>query len=348
MRAAVFCGPGDLRVETIADPEPAPGEVLLDVRAAGICGTDRHIVAGELGVPSGTVPGHEIAGVVASVTDDVEGVTTGDRVLSYGQVTCGSCGPCLDGHEHRCRRPQVLGMTRQGGFAEKVAVPHQILVPIPDTVPDEIAAIVPDAIATPYHALTTVGSLEAGESVVVIGAGGLGMQAIVVARMLGAGRIVAVDPSAEARTVALDVGADAVFDPTSDDRPAKALYEMTGGVTLTLECVGRAESVELGMDSLAPGGRLVVVGVGHDRPRLPPLIRFVAGENQVRGSFGSTIPEIETVLRLIADGTLDVSKAIAQRVDIEAVPAVFTHPARPGRTVIVPRTLGRTWNPTYS
>lgn len=338
MRAAVFHGAGDLRVETVPDPEPAPGEVLVEVRAAGICGTDRHIVAGELGVPVGMVPGHEIAGVVAATTEGIGDVAVGDRVLSYGQVTCGSCGPCVNGNEHRCRRPQVLGMTRQGGFAELVAVPRQILVRVPDTVPDEIAAIVPDAIATPYHALVTVGGIEAGETVVVIGAGGLGLQAIVLARMLGAGRIVAVDPSAEARAAAVKVGAAAVFDPTSDDRPAKALYGLTGGATLTLECVGRAESVELGMDSLSPGGRLVVVGVGYDRPRLPPLIRFVAGEIQVRGSFGSTIPEIETVLRLIADGTLDVSRAIAQRIDIETVPDVFTQPSTPGRTVIIPRT----------
>jgi len=338
MRAVVFHGPGDLRVETVSDPEPAPGEVLLDMRAAGICGTDRHIVAGELGVPDGTVPGHEIAGVVAATTEGVEGVSVGDRVLSYGQVTCGSCGPCRDGNPHRCRRPQVLGMTRQGGFAELVALPHEILVPVPDTVPDEIAAIVPDAIATPYHALVTVGGIQAGETVVVVGAGGLGLQAVVLARMLGAGRVVAVDPSAEARAVAREVGADAVLDPSASERPAKALHELAGGATLTLECVGRAESVELGLDSLSPGGRLVVVGVGYDRPRLPPLVRFVTGEIQVRGSFGSAIPEIETVVRLIADGTLDVSRAIARRVVLDEVPDVFTQPSTPGRTVIVPRT----------
>ncbi|GMR02149.1 MAG: zinc-dependent alcohol dehydrogenase family protein [Acidimicrobiia bacterium] len=337
MRAAVYHGAGDVRIETLADPEPVPGEVLLEVRAAGICGTDRHIVAGELGVPDGTVPGHEIAGVVAAVTDGVEGVQVGDRVLSYGQVTCGSCGPCTDGNEHRCRRPQVLGMTRRGGFAERVAVPHQILIHVPDAVPDEIAAIVPDAIATPYHALVAVGGIEADETVVIIGAGGLGMQAIVLARMLGAERVVAVDPSEEARAAAREVGADAVFDPTSDDKPAKALYGLTGGATLTLECVGRSESVELGMDSLKPGGRLVIVGVGFDRPRLPPLIRFVAGETQIRGSFGSTMPEIKTVLELITDGTLDVSRAIAQRIDIESIPDVFRQPPAPGRTVIVPR-----------
>ncbi|MCZ7533550.1 MAG: zinc-binding dehydrogenase [Acidimicrobiia bacterium] len=336
MRAVTYRGPGELRVESIPDPIPAPGEVLLTVAAAGICGTDRHIVAGELDVAPGTVPGHEIAGRVAQLGEDVDGWSIGARVVSYGQVTCGRCGPCLDGNEHRCRRPEVLGMTRQGGFAEMVAVPQQCLIAVPDLVPDEIGAIVPDAIATPYHALITVGRIGAGETVVIIGAGGLGLQAIAVARMADAKRIVAVDPSADAREAALIVGADAVLDPTAGENPAKALYDLTGGATLGLEAVGRADSVELGMQSLAPGGRLVIVGVGQDRPRLPPLIRFVAGETSIHGSFGSTMAEIRTVLDLIAADKLDVSHAISRRVPLDDVPAVFKRPATPGRTVTLP------------
>ncbi len=337
MRGLVYHGPGDVRVEQIPVPEPAPGEVLLDVSAAGICGTDRHIVAGELGVAPGTVPGHEISGVVVGLGGGVEGWEIGSRVLSYGQVTCGECRPCREGHEHRCRRPQVMGMSRQGGFAEKIAVPQQCLVRVPDAVSDGVAAIVPDAIATPYHALVTVGRIGMGESVVVIGAGGLGLQAIALARMEGAARVVAVDPSPVAREAALGAGADAVLDPAADEDAAKALYQLTSGATLALECVGRADSVELGMQSLVPGGSLIVVGVGHERPRLPPLIRFVAAEISVSGSFGSTIAEIETVLELIAGGRLDVSRSISRSVTLDQVPGVFAEPATPGRTVIVPQ-----------
>lgn len=335
MRALVFKGPNEVRVEEMPAPEPATGEVLLEVSAAGICGTDRHIVAGELGVQAGTVPGHEIAGTIVGLGEGVTGWEPGRRVLSYGQVTCGECRPCRDGSEHRCRRPQVMGMSRQGGFAEKIAVPEQCLVPVPDAVSDEIAAIVPDAVATPYHALAAVGRLSPGESVVVIGAGGLGLQAVLLARMLGAGRIVVVDPSPEARRAAVAAGADDALDPGTEDDPVKALYELTGGATLALECVGRAESVELGMKSLVSGGRLVVVGVGHDRPRLPPLIRFVAGETSIHGSFGSTIDEIETVLAFTAQGTLDLSRSVTQRVSLEEAPSVFAEPAVPGRTVII-------------
>lgn len=337
MRAVVYHGPGDLRPEEIPDPDPAPGEVLLEVTAAGICGTDRHIAAGDLGVEPGTVLGHEIAGRVISPGEGVGGWKPGQRVLSYGQVTCGQCRPCRDGFEYRCRRPQVMGMNRQGGFAELVAVPASCLIPVPDAVGDDVAAIVPDAIATPYHALITIGHLAAGEVVVVVGAGGLGLQAIVLARWAGAGRIIVVDPSPAAREAAMAAGADEVMDPAAHDDPSQVLYSLSGGATLALECVGRGGTVELALQSLAPGGRLVIVGVGHDRPRLPPLLRFVAGEISVQGSFGSSIAEIEIVLRLIAEGHLDVSHAISRRVTLSGVPDVFAQPSTPGRTVIHPR-----------
>lgn len=330
MRALVLHGPGNLEVTRVPEPVPEPGEVLISVRAAGICGTDRHIVAGDLPVPPGTIPGHEVAGVIVKGVGEWE---PGRRVLSYGQVVCGECRSCRDGASHRCRRPQVLGMSRPGGFAEAIAVPASLLVAVPDKVPDEIAAVTPDALATPYHALVAVGRITAGEAVVIVGTGGVGLQAVALAKHLGAGTIVAVDPSAPARQAALAAGADHAVDPADGDAP-KAIHAATGGADLALECVGRAESVELAMGTLAPGGRLVVVGVGHDRPRLPPLLRFVAGEYAVLGSFGSTITEIEHLLATMASGGLDVPHAVSRTVDLDDAPAVFREPPTPGRTVI--------------
>jgi D-arabinose 1-dehydrogenase-like Zn-dependent alcohol dehydrogenase len=333
VRALVYRGPGVVEVDELPDPAPAPGEVILDVLAAGICGTDRHIVSGELAVPPDTVPGHEVAGRVAGAGPGVTEWEVGRRVVCYGQVVCGTCRPCREGAPHRCRRPQVLGMNRQGGFAERLAVPAGILIPVPDRVPDTVAAIVPDALATPYHALVAVGEIRPDDTVVVIGTGGVGLQAVALARRRGSALVVGVDLSEEARRAARAAGAHRVVDSGAAD-PAGALYEITGGATLALECVGRSETVELGMRCLAPGGRLVVVGVGHDRPRLPPLLRFVAGEYAIRGSFGATVAEIETVLDRVADGSLDVSHAVFRRVTLDEAPAVFATPPSPGRTVI--------------
>jgi len=341
MKALVFRGPQRIALEELADPVPGTGEVLLAVDAAGVCGTDRHIVAGELGVPPGTVPGHEIAGSVEALGPEALGWKPGDRVACFGQVSCGSCAACQAGMPNRCRRPAVLGMARQGGFAERIALPARCLIALPEAVSSPIGAIACDAIATPLHALVAVGCLRVGETVAVIGAGGVGLHAVALARLAGAGRVVAVDPSDAARRAALAAGADAVLDPGAEEDPARALRRLAPGATLILECVGRAESVELGLAALATGGRLVLVGVGGARPSLPPLTRFVGAELCVRGSFGSTPAEIETVLELIGSGRLDVSGSIQRSVSLEDAASIFAAPGGPGRTVILPRAQER-------
>lgn len=336
MKALVYQAPGKISLEQIEDPTPTADEILLRVDAAGVCGTDRHIVEGELGVRPGTVPGHEIAGTIVAIGRRVEGWRTGERVACFGQVTCGACPACRAGTFNRCRRPAVLGMARQGGFAEQIALPASCLIRLPDAVSSSIGAITSDAIATPLHALWTVGGLRAGETVVVIGAGGLGLHAIQLARLAGAASVVAVDPSEPARETALAAGADAVVDPAAEDEPVRALRLAARGATLALECVGRPESVELGLAALSPGGRLVVLGVGRAQPRLPPLARFIGTELSVLGSFGSTPAEIETVLDLIVRGRLDVSASVQRRVPLDDAASVFTRPGGPARTVILP------------
>ncbi len=338
MKALVYQGPGDISLTDIDDPAPAPGEVLLSVTGAGVCGTDRHIVAGELGVAPGTVPGHEIAGTIIDLGAGVEGWSIGDRVASFGQVACGACGPCQSGRSNLCRRPAILGMARQGGFAERVALPTGGLIALPDSISDTVGAIASDAIATPFHALTTIGRLHPGETVVIIGAGGLGIHAVQLARLCGAARVVAVDPVPEAREAALAAGADAAFDPGGEDDPARALRRLARGASLVLECVGRPETVELGLGVLGAGGRLVIVGVGMARPKLPPMVMFSGSELSVHGSFGSTPSEIETVLALIAAGRLDVSRSVQRTVPLSEAAPIFTNPFGPARTVIVPDT----------
>lgn len=336
MRAAVYREPGVVETAEVTDPTPGPGEVVIEVTAAGVCGTDHHLVAGELGVPPGTIPGHETAGRIVAVGADVEDRSVGDSVVCYGQVVCGSCEACRSGHENRCTSPEGFGMARPGGFAQYVAVPDAALLTLPAGVDPTVGAIATDAVATPYHALTAVGRVESGETVAVIGTGGLGLHAIAVAQLLGADRIIGVDPSPQARDLALAMGATDVLDPTSTDDPARAVRSLAGGVDAAFEFVGSQQSVEMGTRCLGAGGRLVVVGVGNDRPRLPPIIRFVGMELTVAGSFGSTRADIATVLDLIDRGRIDTSRSVTRRVGLDDVPGLFTSPPDPARTVIEP------------
>jgi 2-desacetyl-2-hydroxyethyl bacteriochlorophyllide A dehydrogenase len=337
MKALVYQGPGEISLAEIADPVPDVAEVLLRIDAAGVCGTDRHIVAGELAVAPGTVPGHEIAGTVIEIGAGVEGWKPGERAACFGQVSCGNCEACREGAANRCRRAAVLGMARQGGFAERIALPARSLIRLPDAIPSPIGAIASDAIATPLHALSTIGGLRMGETVVIVGAGGVGLHAIQLARLAGAARVVAVDPFEGARQAALAAGADAVLDPGATGDPVREVRRVAGAANLVLECVGRAETVELGIAALAPGGRLVVVGVGAAQPRLPALARFIGTELCVRGSFGSTPAEIETVLGLIEGGRLDVSRSISREVCLDEAASIFAEPRTPARTVILPQ-----------
>lgn len=336
MKALVYEAPGRVALNDVATPGAGAGEVLIQIAAAGVCGTDRHIVAGHLGVKPGTVLGHEVCGRIVQVGNGVSGFARGDRVVAFGQVVCGQCPACRAGRDNRCARPEILGMGRQGAFAEYIALPQRALIALPGEISDAVGAIAPDAIATPYHAVVTVGNVRPGETVVVIGAGGVGAHAILVARMAGAGRIVAVDTDAGARSAALGFGADAVLNPLEDEAPAKALRKLARNASLVVECVGREETAELAFAAAAPGGRVVLVGVGGARPKLPALLQFVGNEIAVTGSFGSTKAEIETVLQLIVAGRLDVSRSIGRSLPLTAAANLFAEPPAPARTVLLP------------
>ena len=336
MKALVYQGPGALVHTEVDDPVPAEGEVVVEIAAAGVCGTDHHIVAGDFGVAPGTIPGHEIAGRIVEVGPQVDGWQPGTRVTSFGQASCGVCAACVAGHVNRCSSPQVLGMARPGGFAERVALPATGLVALPDSIDDAVGAIAPDAIATPFHALVTIGRLRAGETVVVVGAGGLGIHAVLIARAAGAARIVAVDPSAAAREAALAAGADVAVDPTAEENPRRTVRAAARGASLAIECVGLAESSELAIGVLAPGGRAVIVGAGADRPRLPPTGQLITSEISVHGSFGSTPSEIRTVVDLVASGRIDTSRSIGREVPLADGAAVFTQPPAAARTALRP------------
>lgn len=288
MRAARFyAADKPLSIESCPRPVPESGEVLVRVKACGVCGSDVHMRHGRVPVrKSPIILGHEIAGVVADVGTGGSPWKEGDAVIVRAGGSCGTCAFCQSGRDNLCSRQRVLGMDEDGGFAEHVKAPAASLVPLPEGVPFETAAILSDAVATPYHALVARGALRPGESVAVFGCGGLGIHAVQLARLFGASVVIAVDVRQGPLERARSLGAEHLVN-AAEEEPDRAIRRLTGdGVDLAVECVGRATTVAQAAKSLRPGGRVVVVGMGDEPLTLAPPALFSWREHAVVGSFG--------------------------------------------------------------
>ena len=311
-----------LEIQEVPIPEPAAGEVLVAVESCGLCGTDIHLaIAGDLPVERTPITlGHEVAGVVEQTGPGVIDFKEGDRVAMFPSAVCGHCRFCRVGRESLCENSKVYGMSRDGGLAHFVAAPANSLFHLPDEIPFDIGSIVTDGVSTPFHALRSRAKLQAGETVAVVGCGGLGTHAIMLARLMGAGLVVAIDVQAEALERAAALGADLTINPAEKD-PSKAIREHTGlpGVDVALEFVGRNETVKTALRVLDKTGRAVLVGVGMDRPSLPPLAVFVGREQSVLGSFGMNRSDIEDLYALIAAGRLDLTKSVSAHYPLRSV-----------------------------
>ncbi len=327
MLAARLVKPGEpLSIDEVAVPQPAAPEVLVEVHACGLCGTDLHLaVDGDLPVERTPITlGHEAAGVVAAVGSEVATLAVGARVALFPSACCGACRFCLAGRESLCDASKVYGMARDGALAEYVAVPARSVIALPEQVPFDIGAVVTDGVATPFHALRARGGLRAGESVGVFGCGGLGTHAIQLARLMGAAPIVAIDIDAEARERCAALGADIVLDPSEVD-VARSIRKQLGGLDLTLEFVGRRDTAELAIRSLGKAGRAVLVGVGMESASLPALAAFVGRELSVLGSFGMDRADIVDLYALIAAGRLDLSASVSARYPLREANDALRH-----------------------
>ncbi|GAA4691918.1 zinc-binding dehydrogenase [Pseudonocardia yuanmonensis] len=342
MRVARFHGADrPLGPERLPRPVPNAGEVLVQVRAAGVCGSDVHFAIE--GSPVGFLPitlGHEIAGTVAELGPEVDGPAVGERVVVNGLLPDGTCPQCLAGRASICANRSLVGVHRDGGLAEFVAVPAGALLPLPDDVPFDVGAIVTDAVATPFHALTDVARVRAGEAVAIVGAGGLGLHAVQIARLQGASPVIAVDPRASQRTRAAEAGADLVLEPGPEATEAVLAATGGAGVDVAAEFVGRQDSIAAAAELLRPGGRLVVCGIGPESIVLPPPTVFVRRELQVLGSYAFTTASIRAVLGLITAGRLDLSRSITHRFPLEeadkALQTLHQKLGEPQRVVVLP------------
>lgn len=331
-----------LKLEVVPIPLIGPDEVLVDVKATGICGSDIHIVY-EGVTPTGFLPitlGHEPSGVIAEVGENVNDWKVGERVSISCVVTCGKCFNCMRGRQSICINRNLLGIHLNGALAEYMVTPVKNLIMLPDSVPFDQGAVVTDAIATPYHAITARGKLQLGETVAIVGCGGLGLHAVQLCRIAGASRVIAVDIDDEILDRTKRIGATDILNPKSGNA-ADEIKEITEGlgVDLALEFVGRQDTIALGVESLKVGGRLVICGLGPDDIKLQCPNIFVRSEYEVIGSYAFDRREIEIVLELISSGKLDISSSITARFSLEEANTALEHlrdkVGKPIRIVIV-------------
>lgn len=342
MRAVVYeqFG-GELAVRDVVDPVPGADDAVVQVEATGLCRSDWHGWLGhdpDIEVPH--VPGHEFAGVVAEVGAGVRSWAPGYRVTAPFVCGCGRCLQCLRGDHQVCEAQSQPGFTHRGSFAEYVLVRHADvnLVGLPETLSAVAAAGLGCRFATAWRAVTQQGRVAPGEWVAVHGCGGVGLSAVHIAAASGA-RVVAVDVSAAALTLATELGAEACVHASAVD-VVEAVREVTGGgAQLSLDALGSTRTCENSVGCLARRGRHVQVGLlppETGRPAVPMDV-VIARELELRGSHGMAAHGYPELLALVASGRLRPDALVRRRIGLEdvcaALPAMGKGGA-PGITVV--------------
>lgn len=340
MRAAVFYGNGHgLVVEEWPTPEPAAGEILVDVAGCGVCHTDLHYL--DHGTPTFKEPpivlGHEVSGTVAALGEGVDGFSVGDRVLLPAVLTCGRCEACRTGRENVCESSAMLGNHVDGGYAEYVVAPAKDAFHLPEEIPLEEGSIIADALTTPYHAVVNRGRVRPGDAVVVVGCGGIGLNLVQMAAAVGA-RVVAVDIAEEKLEWARRLGADGTVHAPSVERVDRAVRAVTGGgADVAFEAVGKAATQEQALACLKTGGRLVLVGYSPETMGLNAG-RVMFRELEVVGSLGCRPVDYPRVIEMARQGRLKVAELVTHRFGLDEIESAFDA-LRSGeaiRSVVVP------------
>ena len=286
MRAAVFHGPDDIRVDEVPRPTAGPGEAVIRVTLTTICGTDVHILKGEYPVEPGTIVGHEPVGVIDELGAGVTGYEIGDRVLVGAITPCGQCHACLSGMLSQCGHGTGyeaiggwrFGNTIDGAQAEYLLVPNAQanLAKIPESLTDEQVVLLADIASTGFSGAES-GKVRIGDTVVVFAQGPIGLCATAGAKLMGAARVIGVDGDPNRAAMALRMGADAVLDPATTDVVAEVRRMTAGaGADVAIEALGLQETFESALRSVRPGGTVSSLGVYSGKLQLP-YEAFAAG-----------------------------------------------------------------------
>lgn len=307
-----------LELQEIPVPDIGEQDILVRVRAAGICHSDAHYRAGRSAM--GQMPitlGHEVAGIVERVGAQVIGVQAGERVCLHYNISCGECEYCKMGHEQFCYTVKMLGHHVDGGYADYIAVPARNAIPLPDDIPFEQGATLMCASATAFHALGK-GRVKAGETVAVFGVGGLGLSAIQLAKAMGADEVYAVDIQQDKLELASEYNAIPIDASRVD--AVQEIHKLTKGrgVNVALEMIGLRKTMEQAIDSVGNLGRAVMVGLNQQAISINTYMQVLGKEAEIIGSNDHLLAELPVLVDLARRKILDTSRVVSQIIPLEA------------------------------
>lgn len=340
MKAGVFYGKHDIRIEEIAKPVPKAGEVLVKVMACGICGTDVHIFNGDEGCaqsPPGTVLGHEFSGVIESVGEGVTAFKAGDRVCVDPNEMCGDCYYCKSGIGHFCENMGGIGTVVNGGFAEYCAVPQSQAYKLADATSFERGAM-SEPLACCLHGID-MSNVSCGDTVMVIGGGMIGMLMLQLARISGAGRLIMLEPVAEKREQAKMLGADICIDPITQDVRAELEKAGVGRISTVIECVGKKSTMEQAIELAGKKSTVMLFGLTapDDEITIKPFAVFKK-ELTITASFINPYTQKRAV-ELIDSGKIDVSSMVYRLAPLSELPSILADGKErsKGKFIILPQ-----------
>jgi len=325
MKAAILHGPRDLRVERLRDPRPEPGEVVVRMTAAGLCGTDYEIWSGARPVAYPRIMGHELVGRVEATASDVTRVSPGDPVVVEPNYSCGHCPLCREGNRNLCLSRTTIGINADGGFAELVRVPARCCWRATAGAASD-ALLLAEPLAVVVRAVGR-GEPKPGETAAIVGAGTLGLLALQVLRARGA-KVMVTSRSRRRFALASQLGADATH-ATPEGPLADAARRFAGreGVDLVVETAGTAEAVTHALELVRPGGRVVLTGLPHE----PTSVSFFSVVRREITLIGSMIyqDEFPEALRLVESGAVQTTPLITHRFGLDRIGEAFAAHADP-------------------
>lgn len=327
MKSAVFYGKHDLRIEDHEMPKVGPKDVLIQVKACGVCGTDVHIYEGDKGAAEVTPPtilGHEFSGVITEVGSEVQHYQVGDRVCIDPNCYCGACDPCRKGVAHYCEHMIGYGTTVNGGFAEYCAVDERQVYKLGEHTTFEQGAMT-EPVACCLHGMDMC-EIQPGHQVVIIGGGMIGLLQLQLARLAGAAKIALLEPVESKREVAEKLGADVCIDPIHEDVKARLKEAGMTWINTVIECVGRPSTIEQAID--IAGNKAVVMMFGLTKPdetiSVKPFEIF-RKELELKASYINPYTQ-KRALDLIDSGRLDVSSMVYEVCGLDRLADILGKP----------------------